>query len=114
MTLLNFFPWRAGQILRISRYAPRDSRAGAENNFGRSRLIRGEEHPDYQSAWIYNPINFQDDAPIYARDTDAKTRERLLNAHRSSGLDRRRSDARGQKLQVVQGPIEARITKSQS
>lgn len=83
MSLTAYLPWRASDkyfaylgaqpgILRLSR----------EHNFGKSLvLVRGGEHPDYQSAWIYNPLDFEGDAPIFAQEKDPETRSKLLRVY---------------------------------
>jgi hypothetical protein len=53
-----------------------------EFGFGRSLvLIRGEKHPEYDSAFVYNSIDLSGDGPIYAWDRDAETRRRLVEAY---------------------------------
>ena len=38
-------------------------------------------HPDYQSAWVYNPLDPQADAPIYAWDKNPLVRAQVLQAY---------------------------------
>jgi hypothetical protein len=84
LTLVNYFPWRA--IDKYHNYLgmrPDIRRLDKEYNFGKSLvLIRGNRHPDYASAAIYNPIDLHADAPVYAWDRDAKTRKQALTAYR--------------------------------
>ncbi|MCE9596224.1 MAG: glycosyltransferase family 39 protein [Planctomycetes bacterium] len=75
-----FMPWRA-----VDKYVGyRGMVAGVrdlarDKHFGRSLvLIQGERHPDYASAAIYNPLDLEADAPIYAWDKDVATRAALL------------------------------------
>lgn len=83
MTVINFIPWRAVDKYHNFRGMRPDIRYLAEkHNFGRSLiLVQGNQHPDYDSAMVYNPINLQADAPVYAWDRDASTREKLLAAY---------------------------------
>jgi hypothetical protein len=41
-------------------------------------LVRGNRHPDYSSAAIYNPLDLRADAPIYVWDTTREVRSRVL------------------------------------
>ena len=51
-------------------------------SFGRSLvLVRGERHPDFASAAIYNPLDWDADAPIFAWDRSADVRRALLTAY---------------------------------
>jgi hypothetical protein len=80
IALLLYVPWRA-----IDKYhyywnmRPDVRNLAIANSFGRSLiLIRGESHPDYSSAAIYNPLDLNADEPIYAWDRDSSTRELLV------------------------------------
>lgn len=83
LSLFNYLPWRAAdKYHRYLEMQPGVERLARENNFGRSLvLIRGAEHPDYQSAWTFNPLDFEGDAPIYAWDKNPAIRARLLQAY---------------------------------
>lgn len=83
MTLLNFIPWRAIDKYHNFRGMRPDIRYLAEKyNFGKSLvLVQGNQHPDYDSAMIYNPLNFQENVPIYVWDRDLETRKKLLAAY---------------------------------
>ena len=83
LSLLNYFPWRSlDKYFHYLGMEPGIERLAKENHFGKSLvLIRGEEHPDYQSAWIYNPLNFEGDAPLYAFDKSPEIRAELLKAY---------------------------------
>ena len=49
------------------------------NHFGKSLvLVRGDGHPDYASAAIYNSLDFRAEMPIFAWDRSPDTRARLL------------------------------------
>jgi 4-amino-4-deoxy-L-arabinose transferase-like glycosyltransferase len=109
--LICYFPWRA--VDKYHHYLgmrPDIRQLAQQNRFGKSLvLIRGNEHPDYQSAWIYNPLNFEGDAPIYAWDKNPEIRAKLLIAYQ----DRPIWIVDGPTLthgnyKVVQGPMNAR------
>jgi 4-amino-4-deoxy-L-arabinose transferase-like glycosyltransferase len=80
MSLINFLPWRSlDKYYHYLEMRPGILELAKQHHFGRSLvLIRGQEHPDYQSAWIYNPLNFEGDAPLYASDKNPEIRFRLL------------------------------------
>lgn len=51
----------------------------ARTQFGRSLvLVGGERFPHYASAAVFNPLDLDADAPIYAWDRDPQTRAKLL------------------------------------
>jgi hypothetical protein len=81
--LVSFIPWRAIDKYHHFRNMRPDIRYLAkEHDFGKSLvLIRGEGHPDYESAAAYNPVDLHADAPIYAWDRDPQTRTQLLDAY---------------------------------
>jgi hypothetical protein len=83
VSLLTYFPWRVvDKYYRYLEMQPGIEQLAKQNNFGKSLvLIRGNEHPDYQSAWIFNPVNFEGDAPIYAWDKNPEILRKLLNAY---------------------------------
>ncbi len=96
--LVSYFPWRAlDKYYHYLDMQPGIEQLARQHNFGKSLvLIRGNEHPDYQSAWIYNPVNFEGDVPIFALDKDEKTRADLVKAY----PDR--------KVWIVDGPTRSR------
>jgi hypothetical protein len=81
--LLVFVPWRAVGKYRDYRGMRADvPQLALEHAFGRSLvLVRGDRHPDYHSAAIYNPIDLQADAPVYAWDASPEVRKALLAAY---------------------------------
>lgn len=83
LTLMNYFPWRAIDKYHHYRGMRPDIRYLAKRyNFGKSLvLIRGNEPPDYMSAWTYNPLQPYADMPIYAWDRDPEIRVQLLKAY---------------------------------
>lgn len=108
MAMLNFVPWRAADKYHNFRGMRPDVRyLDRANDFGRSLvLVQGNQHPDYDSAFIYNPLDLEADAPIYAWDRDPATRTKLL-AHYA---DRRVWIVKGPSLtgsgfEVVAGPL---------
>jgi hypothetical protein len=83
MALINYFPWRAiDKYHHYLRMRP-DIRSLADNyHFGKSVvLIRGDSHPDYASAWIYNPLDLRADAPVYAWDRNTRVRAEVLKSY---------------------------------
>jgi len=83
MAVINYFPWRA--IDKYHNYLnmrPDIRYLAGQHNFGRSLvLIRGENHPDYASAAIYNPLDLHADLPIYAWDHNREMRNEVLKAY---------------------------------
>ncbi len=81
-TLLVFVPWRAADKYYHYRGGRPDVRTLAlRNGFGRSLvLVRGRNHPDYAAAAVYNPVDLQSAAPVYAWDRDAATERAVLEA----------------------------------
>jgi hypothetical protein len=82
-SLVNYFPWRAiDKYHNYLRMRPDIRHLAEEYAFGKSVvLIRGQSHPDYQSAWTYNPLDLEAEAPVYAWDRDPETRARVLRAY---------------------------------
>lgn len=78
-----FVPWRAADKYHNFRGMRPDIRDLAKAyDFGRSLvLVQGNADPDYDSAFIYNPLDLAADAPIYAWDRNAETRAKLLSAY---------------------------------
>lgn len=83
LTVINYLPWRAVDKYHDYLHMHPDVRVLAEQqHFGRSLvLIRGDRHPDFASAVIYNPLDLQADAPIYAWDANPEARAELLRAY---------------------------------
>jgi 4-amino-4-deoxy-L-arabinose transferase-like glycosyltransferase len=83
LSLVNYFPWRA--IDKYHHYLgmrPDMRSLAAERGFGKSLvLIRGDAHPDYASAAIYNPLDLHADAPVYAWDRNPEVRAEVLKAY---------------------------------
>jgi hypothetical protein len=83
MTLVNYFPWRVTDkyyhYLNMQADIPK---MFDPNQFGNSLIfILGESHPDYASAWAYNPIDSQANAPVFALDVNKQIRQKVLNEY---------------------------------
>jgi len=109
---LTWVPWRALDKYRGYRGMTASARElAAELDLGRCLvLVRGERHPDYASAAVYNPLDLEADAPVFAWDRDAETRQRLLEHYRDRAvwvLEGRRDERGGVRYEVVQGPVTA-------
>jgi 4-amino-4-deoxy-L-arabinose transferase-like glycosyltransferase len=83
LTLVNYFPWRSLDKYHDFRGMSPDVRILAkEHDFGRSLvLVRGDRHPDYASASIYNPLDLQADAPVYVWDRNPEVRAQVLEVY---------------------------------
>lgn len=83
MSLVNYLPWRAvDKYYHYLGMRPDIRTLMDEENFGKSLiLVQGQSHPDYESAWIYNPLDYQADAPLFAYDRNAEVRAALLQAY---------------------------------
>lgn len=111
MTLVNYFPWRAiDKYHHYLRMRPDIRSLAREHGFGKSlALIRGERHPDYASAAIYNPLDLQADAPIYAWDRSPEVRIQALRAYADRPvwiIDGPTITGGG--FKIVEGPLPAR------
>jgi len=110
LALVNYFPWRAiDKYHHYLRMRP-DVRYLAEDlHFGKSLvLIRGNRHPDYESAAVYNPLDLRADAPVYAWDRNPEVREQTLKVYADRPvwiLDG--PTITGQGFKVVAGPLSA-------
>jgi hypothetical protein len=80
LTIILFIPWRAVDKYRDFRGMTPDVRElSSEFGFGRSLiLVRGEKHPEYDSAFVYNSPDLSGEGPIFAWDRDPDTRRKLL------------------------------------
>ncbi len=83
IALINFFPWRAiDKYYHYLEMRPDIRTMAREHNFGRSLvLIRGSLFPEYSSAAVYNPLDLNADAPIYAWDKNPEVRARTLKSY---------------------------------
>ena len=110
LTLVNYFPWRA--IDKYHHYLgmrPDIRELADERAFGKSLvLVRGNQHPDYASAAIYNPLDLRADAPIYAWDQNPEVRAAVLKAYSDRPVwvvNGPTITRRG--FEVVEGPMSA-------
>ncbi len=111
LTLINFIPWRAVDKYHNFRGMRSDVRyLAAKHNFGRSLvLVQGNQHPEYDSAFVYNPLDLRADAPVYAWDRDAETREKLLRAYADRPVWIIKSPSlTGRGFEVSEGPLSTR------
>ncbi len=116
MSVLNYFPWRAVDKYHHFWGMRPDIRSLAqENSFGKSLvLIRGREsHPDFASAAVYNPLDWNADAPVYAWDCNPAVRAQLLKvySHRPIWIVDSPSMT-GKGYQIVKGPIPSNEMQS--
>lgn len=82
-TLLTYIPWRGvDKYHNFLRMRPDVPALAAERGFGRSLvLVRGDWHPDYMSAWVYNPLDWDSAGPVYAWDRNEAVRAKVLAAY---------------------------------
>jgi hypothetical protein len=94
LALINYFPWRSLDRYRNYLRMRPDVRTLAQDyRFGRSLvLVRGERFPDYASAAIYNPLDLQADAPVYAWSRDRAVQDQVLKLYA------------GRPVWIVEGP----------
>ena len=110
-SLIVYIPWRSlDKYHHYLEMQPGILELAKRNNFGKSLvLIRGAEHPDYLSAWIYNPLNYEGDAPIYARDVNAQVRRQLLQVYADRKVWTVDGPTRtGDGYRIVGGAVEAK------
>lgn len=84
LALFNYFTWRSfDKYHNYLEMRPDLPRLAQKHRFGKSLvLIRGEfEQADYRSGWIYNPVNFEGDVPLYAWDKSPEIRRELMAAY---------------------------------
>lgn len=112
LSLISYIPWRASdKYYHYLGMQPGIEQLAKQFNFGKSLVIvRGAEHPDYQSAWVYNPVNFDGNAPVYAFDKSSEIYLELLNSYG----DRPIWIVNGPTLtndnySIVRGPVDASV-----
>jgi hypothetical protein len=108
--LICFFPWRAiDKYHHYRNMRPDVRRLAAAHDFGRSLvLVRGRRHPDYASAAIYNPLDFQADAPVYIWDRDPAITRAALQAYADRPVWVLDGPTRtGAGFRVVAGPLRS-------
>ncbi len=109
-TLTLFIPWRATDKYHNYRNMRPDVRQlAATHDFGHSLiLVRGNRHPDYASAAIYNPLDLASPEPIYAWDRSAEVRARVLEVYADRPVWVLDGPTRtGAGFRVVEGPLPA-------
>lgn len=109
-SMICYMPWRAlDKYYHYLGMHPGIVQLSKDNNFGRSLvLIRGDEHPDFQSAWVYNPVNFEGDVPIYAFDKSGQIETQLVRAYSDRPIWVVDGPTRANgTYQVVRGPLSA-------
>ncbi|CAN5569727.1 hypothetical protein BH10CHL1_BH10CHL1_40080 [soil metagenome] len=109
LALVTYFPWRAiDKYHHFRGMRPGIVELAEKYKFGRSLvLVRGNED-DYQSTWIYNPLNYKADVPLYAWDKKPELREALVNAYGDRPIwivDGPSISQRG--FVVIKGPLSA-------
>ncbi|MCC6316264.1 MAG: hypothetical protein IT361_01140 [Gemmatimonadaceae bacterium] len=108
--LVTFFPWRAVDKYHHYRNMRPDIRELATaQHFGRSLVfIRGRRHPDFASAVIYNPIDLNAAAPLYAWDVTPEARVQALEAYADRPVWFIDGPTRtGDGFRVIAGPLSA-------
>lgn len=83
LALVNYFPWRSfDKYYHYLRMRPDAQTLARTHSFGRSIVfVRGEGFPDYASAAVYNPIDLQAAAPVYAWDRNPTVRTEVLRLY---------------------------------
>ena len=110
LTVINFLPWRAIDKYHNFRDMRPDIRYLLEDNdFGKSLiLVRGNQHPDFDSTMIYNPLDFEAYAPIFAWDRDSETRRKLLSHYKDRPIWIINSPSLTKRgFEIVAGPLTA-------
>lgn len=110
LTLTLYFPWRITDKYQNYLNMRPDLLALADRfDFGKSLvMVQGDNHPDYASAAIYNPLDFFADAPIYAWDKDPATRRNLLEIYPDRSVWVIQGPTlTGDGYRIVEGPVPA-------
>jgi len=83
LALVTFVPWRlVDKYHHFRGMRPDIGTLVASVKFANSLvLIQGEQHPDYASAILYNPLDLNEPKPIFVWDRDAEVRARLLETY---------------------------------
>jgi len=109
ISVVTFLPWRA--LDKYHGYRGMDAgiqRLAEEAPFGPDLvLIQGSRHPDYHSAAIYNPLDWDAEETIYAWDRSPEVRRAVLEAY----PDRKVWLVEGPSLtggghRIVEGPVD--------
>ncbi|HTF86838.1 MAG TPA: hypothetical protein VK843_00395 [Planctomycetota bacterium] len=109
-SLVSFVPWRAvDKYYHYRGMQPGLRELEERNHFNRSLvLVRGERHPDYASAAVFNPLDWEADAPVYAWDRDLEARRALLAHYADRAVWIVDGPSRtGRGFELVAGPLLA-------
>ncbi|MCU0487455.1 MAG: glycosyltransferase family 39 protein [Anaerolineales bacterium] len=110
LSLVNYLPWRAvDKYFHYLGMRPDIRTLIDEGNFGKSLiLVQGQAHPDYESAWTYNPLDYQADAPLFAYDRNAEVRSAILEAYSDRPVWILQGPTlTGSAYQILAGPLPA-------
>jgi len=108
MSATLFFPWRAvDKYIDYRGMRPDIRRLARSHGFGVSVvLIRGNRHPDYDSAAVYNPLDLTAQETIYVWDRDESARKAIAEAYHDRSVWIVDGPTRsGAGYEVVAGPI---------
>ena len=106
--LINFVPWRSIDKYFHYRGMRADIRKVAKTHNFQSDLIliRGEGHPDFTSAAVYNSSDFDDPTPLYAWERNPEVRRQVIAAYpRSKVWILNGPSKTGAGYEVVAGPL---------
>lgn len=83
MSATIFIPWRAAdKYVHYRGMRPDIRELASRYDFGPSVvLIRGERHPDYASAAVYNPLDLTAQKPIYVWDRGPESRKAIAEVY---------------------------------
>lgn len=81
--MLTFMPWRAmDKYWHYRRMEPGIARLAAEHQMqGALVLVRGQRHPDYHGAAIFNPIDLRGERTVFAWDRSRAIRAEAVRAY---------------------------------
>lgn len=116
LAMVVFVPWRAADKYYHYRGMRPDVRQLArQHDFGDALvIIRGDRHPDYHSAAVYNPVDLTARVPIYAWDRGPRVNERLLAAYPDRNIWIVDGPSRtGAGFVVRAGPLDATVARFQ-
>jgi len=117
MALVNFFPWRAtDKYFHYLEMRPDVRQLAQETPFRNSLIIiQGNEQPDYASAAVYNPLDFEADKPLYAWDRSLDVRNKLLKSFPDRNVWILGGPSRtGNGYRILLGPVPANQLLGQS
>jgi hypothetical protein len=81
--ILTFMPWRAvDKYWHFRRMEPGIARLARANKMdGALVLVRGQRHPDYHGAAIFNPLDLRGDRTVFAWDRNRAVRAEAVSAY---------------------------------